>query len=409
MAPPASVEDMIPSHRSAFRRMDQRSESNDGYTFELAFRQQPSQARMSGFAQTMERRLIDPAPVLQLILRKGGKVIPVSHETYSTYVCHATLVAMDGETDRSVVVRPTTGGTESDHSPNDAHASSEAAAPAIDARHSHSHIHFHNHNQPSSQPQQHPTTTAHSYPPTSVPSYQHQPPFHHAPHHQPPRQPFIPSPDEYPTSLQTTRASYFAPTPATQPLPPPYTPHALPTPPTPESATPPTTSVPTTIPPPPLTHLCWTLVGTTVAQCTILTDIDGTEGMYFVFHDLSVRTRGTYRLKFSLVDVSSFTSLITSTSGRVKTTLTSQAFEVFTPVTFPGTMEPTELSRCFARQGVPIHIRRDFSGMKGKSAGGAGGGGGAGRVAKGAGKGGKKGKGRRRRSGSRDGVGSEVN
>ncbi|KAJ3038697.1 hypothetical protein HK097_003090 [Rhizophlyctis rosea] len=48
-----------------------------GYTYELVFRQEPTQARMSGFAQTMERRLIDPAPVLQLILKKGGKVIPV--------------------------------------------------------------------------------------------------------------------------------------------------------------------------------------------------------------------------------------------------------------------------------------------------------------------------------------------
>ncbi|KAJ3038696.1 hypothetical protein HK097_003089, partial [Rhizophlyctis rosea] len=73
--------------------------------------------------------------------------------------------------------------------------------------------------------------------------------------------------------------------------------------------------------------------------------------MFFIFHDLSVRTRGTYRLKFTLVDISSFSLLSAISDGmmgakvgqRVKAEVVSRGFEVFTPVTFPGSGEPTEL------------------------------------------------------------------
>ncbi|KAJ3414883.1 hypothetical protein HDV05_005947 [Chytridiales sp. JEL 0842] len=53
---------------------------------------------------------------------------------------------------------------------------------------------------------------------------------------------------------------------------------------------------------PPHLKLTQALMGTLVVPCTVLLDHEGKEGMFFVFHDLSVRTQGSYRLKFHLVD-----------------------------------------------------------------------------------------------------------
>lgn len=48
---------------------------------------------------------------------------------------------------------------------------------------------------------------------------------------------------------------------------------------------------------------CQSLVGSTVAPCEVLLDTNGQEGMFFVFHDLSIRTQGQYRLRFLIVDL----------------------------------------------------------------------------------------------------------
>jgi len=44
------------------------------------------------------------------------------------------------------------------------------------------------------------------------------------------------------------------------------------------------------------------LTGSLVSSMYLLTDLDGNEGAFFVFPDLSVRIEGTYRLKFSLIE-----------------------------------------------------------------------------------------------------------
>lgn len=47
------------------------------------------------------------------------------------------------------------------------------------------------------------------------------------------------------------------------------------------------------------------LVGSSVSSATKLYDLDGKLGIYFIFQDVSLRTEGRFRLKFSLVDVGS--------------------------------------------------------------------------------------------------------
>lgn len=46
-----------------------------------------------------------------------------------------------------------------------------------------------------------------------------------------------------------------------------------------------------------------TMTGSIVSSLAHLKDIDGTEGAFFVFPDLSVRCEGVYRLKFSLFEI----------------------------------------------------------------------------------------------------------
>ncbi|RKP09082.1 velvet factor [Thamnocephalis sphaerospora] len=95
------------------------------------------------------------------------------------------------------------------------------------------------------------------------------------------------------------------------------------------------------------------LVGSLVASASKLYDIDGKLGVFFVFQDLSVRTEGQFRLKFS------FANLACSPVSQVESEVFSEPFTVFSAKRFPGMIESTPLSRCFAKQGVKIPVRKD--------------------------------------------------
>lgn len=47
------------------------------------------------------------------------------------------------------------------------------------------------------------------------------------------------------------------------------------------------------------------LVGSLVSSASKLYDLDGNLGIFFVFPDISIRSEGTYKLKFSLIDIGS--------------------------------------------------------------------------------------------------------
>ncbi|KAI8995736.1 velvet factor-domain-containing protein, partial [Gaertneriomyces semiglobifer] len=106
------------------------------------------------------------------------------------------------------------------------------------------------------------------------------------------------------------------------------------------------------------------------ACADVLNDLDGRPGMYFVFHDLGVRTRGMYRLFFSVHSVAGLDKLLDPSTSKVRpasrawASTTSDTFQVYTPAFFPGTMESTDLSRHFARQGMPIHLRHDYAAIR---------------------------------------------
>ncbi|KAI8333744.1 velvet factor-domain-containing protein [Blakeslea trispora] len=103
------------------------------------------------------------------------------------------------------------------------------------------------------------------------------------------------------------------------------------------------------------------LVGSSVSSATKLYDLDGKLGIFFIFQDVSLRTEGCFRLRFSLIDVASpySQSVNTASVSRVLKMVQTEPFMVYTAKKFPGVVQSTPLSKCFASQGIKIPIRRE--------------------------------------------------
>lgn len=75
------------------------------------------------------------------------------------------------------------------------------------------------------------------------------------------------------------------------------------------------------------------------------------------------------RLKMSFVNVGTQstdpngTPVINHSSAPILASVFSEPFQVFSAKKFPGVIESTQLSKCFALQGIKIPIRKD--GVKG--------------------------------------------
>ncbi|KAI8359287.1 velvet factor [Mortierella sp. GBAus27b] len=97
------------------------------------------------------------------------------------------------------------------------------------------------------------------------------------------------------------------------------------------------------------------LTGSTIASGNLLTDLRNEPGVYFIFQDLSVRSEGAYTLRFS------FTMPPTpdAPSSAVLATVFSEPFTIYSAKRFPGMTESTALSKCFAKQGVKVPIRKE--------------------------------------------------
>ncbi|ORY66768.1 hypothetical protein LY90DRAFT_223018 [Neocallimastix californiae] len=96
--------------------------------------------------------------------------------------------------------------------------------------------------------------------------------------------------------------------------------------------------------------------GLTVASLTRMKDFDSTYGAFFIFHDMSVCVEGTYRLKFSLYEISG--------NGKrlfFRKSILSDNFKVLSAREFPGMQESSPLVKLFAEQGLKIRIRKDKS------------------------------------------------
>jgi len=109
------------------------------------------------------------------------------------------------------------------------------------------------------------------------------------------------------------------------------------------------------------------LIGSLCVSAFKLTDPENNMGVWFILQDLSVRTEGSFRLKMNFVNVGSPTSpqSLNSGSAPVLASTFSDVFQVFSAKKFPGVIESTSLSKCFATQGIKIPIRKDGGGPGG--------------------------------------------
>ncbi|KAK1600063.1 velvet factor-domain-containing protein [Colletotrichum navitas] len=117
------------------------------------------------------------------------------------------------------------------------------------------------------------------------------------------------------------------------------------------------------------------LIGSTASSAFKLNDVEDHVGIWFIMQDLSVRTEGHFRLRFSFVNVarppdqsSADGSLVNQGTAPILASTFSDVFQVFSAKKFPGVCESTPLSKCFATQGIKIPIRKEGAG-DGKKAG----------------------------------------
>ncbi|KAI0136576.1 velvet factor-domain-containing protein [Xylariales sp. AK1849] len=116
------------------------------------------------------------------------------------------------------------------------------------------------------------------------------------------------------------------------------------------------------------------LIGSLVSSAARLTDPDDKIGIWFVLQDLSVRTEGWFRLRFSFVSVgvpntqgdgqTSDPQCVNTAKAPILAQCFSEPFQVYSAKKFPGVCESTPLSKCFALQGIKIPIRKE--GQEGK-------------------------------------------
>lgn len=99
------------------------------------------------------------------------------------------------------------------------------------------------------------------------------------------------------------------------------------------------------------------LMGTVVSSSFVGLDENGEEGCFFCFPDLSCRTPGSFRLKFSLVLLDPAHSLPGSKTP-VSAEVMSAVFTVYNAKDFPGMQASTPLTKRLKEQGCLISIKK---------------------------------------------------
>ncbi len=124
----------------------------------------------------------------------------------------------------------------------------------------------------------------------------------------------------------------------------------------PKQKTPATYIQPLTLPP-----ATRNLIGSLSTSAFRLHDLKKEYGIWFVLQDLSIRSEGTFRLKFHFLDLSSRDGAgpISNKSAPIIASCFSEPFQVYSAKKFPGVIDSTPLSKCFASQGIKIPVRRE--------------------------------------------------
>ncbi|KAH8815464.1 velvet factor-domain-containing protein [Xylogone sp. PMI_703] len=355
-----------------------------GWKFELNVVQQPRRARMCGFGDK-DRRPITPPPCVQLIITDvaTGKQVDVNEIEHGMYVLNVDLWSADGTREVNLVRHSATSPSISSTVPvsytqvSDTPAYALAAGPpGYNPYPNPPQVNPYTQTSPTSNtpynaPPQYGGNSAYPasanggqpYPPPNGyqgqipvyyggPSIPGQPPMHSNPEYPAGSQPL---PGHALGSYRTFAANDLAI-------------HRMPV-----SQTQPTGM------------FTRNLIGSLSASAFRLTDPDDRIGIWFVLQDLSVRTEGSFRLRFSFVNVgannngsttgatnggntgsnnaaktpTTQSSIVNTGKAPVLASCFSDVFTVYSAKKFPGVVESTHLSKCFATQGIKIPIRKD--------------------------------------------------
>lgn len=350
-----------------------------GRKYELVVCQQPRRARMCGFGDK-DRRPITPPPCVRLIITDSatGKEVDVNDIEYGMFVCTVDLWSDDGTTEVNLVRHSATSPSISATIPvsyDQAQyiaATSNPVSTVFKLEDGQQNGHYNPYPGPA---QVNPYPGNQSSPYGGQPQYQQQIgyPSNGAPY--PPQNSYA-----QPT---TPQAPYYTTGPGI---------HALGSGNGGYPNAPPQGYPPRQYPQDPAMHrspvsnvapggmFTRNLIGSLSASAFRLTDPHDRIGIWFVLQDLSIRTEGQFRLRFSFVDVispttpGSTTNQQSTTPGMVALTQVntgkaqvlartfSEKFTVYSAKRFPGVVESTDLSRCFATQGIKIPIRKDGPG-----------------------------------------------
>ncbi|KAK4233527.1 velvet factor-domain-containing protein [Achaetomium macrosporum] len=312
------------------------SEDDQGRVYSLDVVQQPQRARMCGFGDK-DRRPITPPPCVRLIVKdaKTGKEIDCNDIEHAMFVLNVDLWSEDALKEVNLVRHTTATPSISSTSPA-SYAQIEQATPAY------SHI------LPSSRDLGYSQQMAYPPPGQVVSPYGMQQPYAqgfvspNGASYQPPNQ-YYPQPE-----LQGLNQL------VTSPYGPPrvYDPQF--------GGMSQRMSISGN---PPSGMFTRNLIGSLAASAFRLQDPQDKIGIWFILQDLSVRTEGCFRLRFSFVNVSapgqSGNGSINVGKAPVLASVFSDVFQVYSAKKFPGVCESTPLSKCFASQGIKIPIRKD--------------------------------------------------
>ncbi|UZJ55121.1 hypothetical protein CBS101457_004441 [Exobasidium rhododendri] len=106
-------------------------------------------------------------------------------------------------------------------------------------------------------------------------------------------------------------------------------------------------------------HYTRNLVGAAVTSANVLKDEQDNYSIFFVLQDLSVRTEGIYRIRLMFTDLARMTGQTNEGISDALAETYTEPFSVYSPRRFPGMLEPTELSKKLASQGIKIAVRSD--------------------------------------------------
>ncbi|GJN83357.1 velvet complex subunit 2 [Purpureocillium lilacinum] len=331
-------------------------DESTGRKYRLDVVQQPRRARMCGFGDK-DRRPITPPPCVRLIITDAatGREIDCNAIDHSMFVLNVDLWSDDGSREVNLV-RSSTGSPSISSTTPFSYSTLNGGDPSMSP--------YPQHVLASSRDGSYPPAQAGPY----VSDYQVQPGYNQGPSPFPPNGSYGPPQQYFPQHPQHPQHQGYRHDGSVPPLPSqanmvqfnrngvPVAPGYGPGP-----------AGVTVVGNQPQGMFTRNLIGSLAASAFRLSDTTDHIGIWFVLQDLSVRSEGTFRLRFSFVNVGARggsrrdgnAPKINTGRAPILASCFSNQFTVYSAKKFPGVCESTPLSKTFATQGIKIPIRKD--------------------------------------------------